>query len=582
LKQTCESAGSQGHAMRQFCSMSVMFAAVLGSPALPAAEFFGPVPYASAADTPAGFATGPTAIEDFEDGTIDPRLITDGVVIGPGGLTDSVDVDDGALDGSGTSGRSLFGLPRTISFSAPFPSSAGMVWTDGGGSTTVTFEAFDANGVSLGTIVAPGVGDSSNTGDTAEDRFFGVRHAGGIRTISLNHTNGGLEVDHVQFSLGVEAAIASTLEDGSLGVLLPTPSSGSPATPQTLFALPVGARPHGAAFRGGAEALFADFAAPLLHRAALVAPGTVETLTLTGRSSGNGTLAAAPDGRFVLSIGEQGGSGEAVVLDFATSPPTVTPIAPTLRVLSFVTAAVDFAPDGRAFVCHTSGVSVLRPPYTTVDFTMPFPTITQSPSMCRLTRDGARLFVTRMLSETVPTVNAVRTTTAPFSASSQFVAMPAPADVQGLGPMAVAPDGQALLVAQQFLFPQAPNPPKARVFVLRAPFDGQTSYQELTLPSEVAGTNCSAEGNPIDCPGFEHVELSHDGRLAILTGNSSAELSGVPDRAPALFIDDPFDDAARRLTAVQIAPTAPVPGRGTGAVRFLPIAIFADGLERRP
>ena len=124
----------------------------------------------------------------------------------------------------------------------------------------------------------------------------------------------------------------------------------------------------------------------------------------------------------------------------ATQPPTVTPVTPALRVRGFVTAAIDFAPDRRAFVCHTAGVSVLKPPYTTVEFTMAFPTIVQSPSMCRLTRDGGRLFVTRVLSETVAMPNGVRTTAAPFSAQSTFVNMPAPAGVQGLGPMAVSPD----------------------------------------------------------------------------------------------------------------------------------------------
>lgn len=567
---------------------AALLAAALAGPgtAARAAEFFGPVPYTSAADTPAGFASGPMVIEDFEDGVIDARLLTAGSVIGPGGLTDSVDADDGTLDGSGTNGRSLFGLPRSIEFVPPYPTSAGLVWTDGGPVATVTFEAFAPDGGSLGAIVAPGIGDGSNVGTTADDRFFGVRDAGGIRSINLSHNAGGLEVDHVQFNTtpAVEPAIAATLEDGNLGLLLPTPDDNLPSPAQTAFALPPDARPHGAAFvGGGSEALFADFAQPRLYRAALSAPATVETLELAGRSSANGTLAAAPGGRYVLSIGESGnngnGAGESVVVDFAVSPPAATPIVPTLRVLGFVTAAIDFAPDGRAFVCHTAGVSVLRPPYTTVEFTMPFPTITQSPSMCRLTRDGSRLFVTRLLSESVATVNAVRTTGAPYSADSQFVELVAPAGVQGLGPMAVSPDGQTLLVAQQFVFPQAPNPPRTRVFLLRAPFDGQTSFAELALPAALSGPSCSAEGNPIDCPGFEHVEVSADGRLAILTGNSSDELVGVPDQVPALFLRDPFDDAARSAFVVPLAPDATTPGRGTGAVRFQPMRIFADGLE---
>ncbi len=382
-------------------------------------------------------------------------------------------------------------------------------------------------------------------------------------------------------ALAVEPALFSTIEDGNVGALMPSPDVGLPNPAQTPFNLPIGAVPHGVSFRGGGEALFAEFAAPLLYRASLTTPGTVESISLTGRSNGNGSLAASPDGRFVLSIGESvpGGAAEAVVIDFGSGVPVVTPIVSALRVKSFATAAIDFARDGRAFVCHSTGVSVLNPPYTTIAFTMAFPTIVQSASMCRLTRDGSRLFVTRVLSETVASVNAVRTTTAPFSASSVFVAMPTPAGVQGLGPMAVSPDGQALIVGQQFLFPPAFAGTKARAFLLRAPFDAQTAYQEMVLPATTTGINCTAEGNARDCPGFEHIEVSDDGSLAVLTGNSSSVVPNVPDRVPAVFLQSPFNDATRTALAVQIAPAAPVPGRGSGAVRFRPTYIFADGLE---
>lgn len=381
----------------------------------------------------------------------------------------------------------------------------------------------------------------------------------------------------------IEPALMTTLEDGNLAFLVQDPGFGLPTPAQFGFTLPGDARPHGASFaRGGTEVVIADFAQPRLYRASIAVPAAVTTVAIAGRTNASGTLAADPNGRYVLSVGQNAttGGGESVVVDLAATPPVSTPITPTLTVPGFVTAAIDFAPDGRAFVCHTTGVSVLSPPYTSVDFTMPFPAIAQSPSMCRLTRDGARLFVSRMLSETVPTVNAIRTTPAPYSASSVFTEMPAPAGVQGLGPMAVSPDGQALIVAQQFLFPQAPNPPKARVFVLRAPFGGQTAYEELVLPAAVAGLNCSVGGSPADCPGFEHVEVSADGRLAILTGNSSSELAGAPGNVSALFVSDPFDAATRSLTAVPVGLSVGTPGRGAGAVRFRPMTVFRSGLER--
>lgn len=377
-----------------------------------------------------------------------------------------------------------------------------------------------------------------------------------------------------------EPAVMATLEDGSHGVLLATPDINLPQPAQVLFGLPPGAAPHGAAFRGGNEVLFADFATPRLFRTSLATPGAVVDVALTGRTTGNGTLAVDPNGRYAISVGETNAQqpvGEAVVVDFGVTPPVAATIAGAPRVRGFVTAAIDFAPDGRAFLCHTTGVSVLKPPYTTVEFTIAFPPVVQSPSMCRLTPDGSRLFVTRVLSESVPTVNGVRVLTAPFSAQSTFTTMPAPNGVQGLGPMAVSPDGQSLLVAQQFLFPPETGT-RARAFVLRAPFGGSTAYEEITMPAALTGVNCTAEGNPRDCPGFEHVEVSRDGTLAVLTGNSSSVVATVADRVPAVFIRNPFS-VNRDAMGVQVAPAAVIPGRGTGAVRFQPGRVFRDGLE---
>ena len=135
-------------------SFPLLLAGLLGSAASAQAQttFFGPTPYVSTADRPAGFANGAVLVEDFEDGIVDPALTINGSVIGPGGLTDSVDADDGVIDGSGSGGRSAFsGGSADVSFGAPFPTSAGMVWTDGGTPTDVTFEAFGPTGTSLGT-----------------------------------------------------------------------------------------------------------------------------------------------------------------------------------------------------------------------------------------------------------------------------------------------------------------------------------------------------------------------------------------------------------------------------------------------
>jgi hypothetical protein len=164
--------------------------------------YFGPTPYAQQSDTPAGFSSEPTVVENMEDGVLDPRISAPATgIIGPGGLTDSVDIDDGLLNGNGSNGRSLFANTPDMSIVFPNVQSAGLVWTDGE-SAQVTFEAFDTAGVSLGVHGPFPIGDGNITGQTAEDRFFGARSSQGISRIRIRHTVsiGGLEIDHVQFS----------------------------------------------------------------------------------------------------------------------------------------------------------------------------------------------------------------------------------------------------------------------------------------------------------------------------------------------------------------------------------------------
>src|SRR5690606_36608773 len=98
-------------------------------------------------------------------------------------------------------GRSFFRFPPAeVAFAEPFPTFDGLVWTDGGTATDVSFEAFGADGASLGLIGPFSLGDASNVGSTAEDRFFGVREPGRISRRLITHTSGGIELDHIQFS----------------------------------------------------------------------------------------------------------------------------------------------------------------------------------------------------------------------------------------------------------------------------------------------------------------------------------------------------------------------------------------------
>ncbi len=206
--------------------------ACLGVVSAPSAQagLLGPTAYLSFSDSPFSGLTVADYFhnETFEDGSLNtPGLSVGpgGSLQGPGGLTDSVDADDGLINGSGTLGRSYFrgngalGLTFQFSSSLPggLPTHAGLVWTDGQVNTTVTFEAFDAANQSLGTINANGFATSGFAGQTAEDRFFGVFHAGGISSIKITHPGGGIEVDHVQYGRLLEPT-AAVPEPTSLAV----------------------------------------------------------------------------------------------------------------------------------------------------------------------------------------------------------------------------------------------------------------------------------------------------------------------------------------------------------------------------
>jgi hypothetical protein len=204
------------------------------------ATFLGPSAYLSQADSPFPLGTGTFCLEDFEDGVLTPATVVgNGSVVPPGGLTDSVDGDDGAIDGSGTQGTSYFsgdgagGITFTFDPGAPLglPTAAGIVWTDGGFGDTVTFEAFGPGGESLGTVAAPGQADGSNTGETAEDAFFGVTNAAGISAINVRNQTGGIEVDHLQLDHCMAASETTTTTTSTTTTTLAGGCDGVPSGP---------------------------------------------------------------------------------------------------------------------------------------------------------------------------------------------------------------------------------------------------------------------------------------------------------------------------------------------------------------
>lgn len=181
------------------------------------ADLIGPFPYLSSADSPlasAGLAS--FIIEDFEDGLLNaPGLSASAGVVGaPGDATDSVDGDDGVIDGSGRAGRSWYLGVTTVTFTfAPvagqYPTHAGLVWTDIGavsagvfGTGLVIFEAIAPDGTSIASTPGVTLGDGDILGQTAEDRFFGATNPGGIALLIVTVPDcEDWELDHVQFGI---------------------------------------------------------------------------------------------------------------------------------------------------------------------------------------------------------------------------------------------------------------------------------------------------------------------------------------------------------------------------------------------
>ncbi|MFA6046156.1 MAG: hypothetical protein WC718_14325 [Phycisphaerales bacterium] len=188
-------------------------ASLLSGYAMGQATMLPPTPYSCFDQSPfAGNSLGYFYLETFEDHLFNtPGISADrggvtSVVFGPA-IHDSVDCDDGTLDGSGLQGDDFFSGNPDITFTfnggvlGSLPTHVGLVWTDGGFNTQVTFEVFGPGGTLVGTQTAV-IGDSSNSGTTAEDRFFGAIDDQGISAMRIRHTSGGLEVDHIQYGGG--------------------------------------------------------------------------------------------------------------------------------------------------------------------------------------------------------------------------------------------------------------------------------------------------------------------------------------------------------------------------------------------
>ncbi|MCU0915459.1 MAG: hypothetical protein MUC88_12970 [Planctomycetes bacterium] len=203
-------------------ALLMVLAPVLLASATPASAsltLYGPSAYRSEADSPfTGLTMDYFHLENFEDGLLN----TPGVTVSGGYGTkptwavvyaDSVDGDDGILDGLGQNGNAWFFASGTTGLTFTFeagvlgalPTHAGLVWTDG--LNSVTFQAYNAWGDLLGTIGPANIADGSFAGTTGEDRFFGISDDGGIWKIAITAGAAGIEIDHLQYGYAPDSGM---------------------------------------------------------------------------------------------------------------------------------------------------------------------------------------------------------------------------------------------------------------------------------------------------------------------------------------------------------------------------------------
>lgn len=230
-----------------FAPLALIVLLLVGIQTSQAQTVVGPLPYLSAADSPFPIYGEQFHLEDFEDGAFEPGFLVSGYRLceTPLCYADSVDADDGLIDGSGSDGISaclgpacgsstqygtFFFQPNSLGF---FPTHVGVVWTDGLnfqstlGPFDVKFEWYDANSTHLGAYTVKSPGDDSFEGETAEDFFIGMIHKPGISrlTITISGFVNYTEIDHLQY--GIESPLRLKLP---LGVMC----GNKPCTPYTV------------------------------------------------------------------------------------------------------------------------------------------------------------------------------------------------------------------------------------------------------------------------------------------------------------------------------------------------------------
>ncbi len=376
---------------------------------------------------------------------------------------------------------------------------------------------------------------------------------------------------------GAARALVGTTDDGNLSIFMPNPAVGLPNPELAIVSgLPAGARPHGSAIVDVDRGLVADFNGNRVFVVGLNPAQLVATIP-TPSYRGLGTLAVSPDRSVALA------SGFEPILTVIRAPfgagSAQNDVALPAEIAGFATQNIAFDAAGRAYVRHIQGISVIDPPYQTVAFTVPIPSLFAGG--IAVSADGSRLltgYVVETLGDQVNQVPRSRgLPTAHFPelfwddlanredlpfAGLDVLSLPL---TPGSTPqrvvlfrclcfpagMVITPDGQRAVMA---LLNSDAFPGDPLVFSLPAPFTDESSLEELTLP----------DGFPVG-GGFEDIGISVDGSEVIIVGQSASSVPGAPGGLPALHIRAPFTAAGAQLSALELPG-----GRGAGSVRYAP------------
>ena len=192
---------------------------------------FGPFPYLGPFSSPFSqfiIDSEYYFLEDFEDGSFNQPGITvnTGEVISDLQDADSVDADDGLVDGVGrghsyltSSGEQRSGIDSVLfTFDEQVLQSLPnyfVVVTDftceqigSSYNANISFEAYGKDGFPIISTDAINFGDRNNSGETSADRFWGIYSIDGVKAIKIKYHDPeicsgfkSLELDHIQYGL---------------------------------------------------------------------------------------------------------------------------------------------------------------------------------------------------------------------------------------------------------------------------------------------------------------------------------------------------------------------------------------------